>query len=280
MTKKINDDITTNQKYVLLLNNCYDTRENDQICQHKYSVLRGVLEKEYTDFSTLDQDMLGLDDSITIGLNSWLVSGSFPVIAEEHHGEMINCATGRTISYDKDGFNTLGLSYCEKYPISNVMASMLLNMLGRDYEAVKRYHDKEEALEDYALSNQLNQNKRNKIYGVFIDTDEEEKPVIISKDGKNYVEIVSGKTIYQSRKDEISSNITFSIMFRLKGRTGLVKIAENSLEETLVKMDEFERLAKYEYQNYKFKNAKKTFATRTGSPLVRKMQKKLEREVK
>lgn len=275
--KTVNQSITKKQRYVLLLNNSYDTKENDQICSGRYTALKGVLHQEYIDLKTLPQDMLGLDDSITIGSNSWHVEGSFPIIAEEHDGEMINIITGASIEYNPHNRPTNNLSYCKKYPISNVTASMLLHMVSHDYETTKRYQEAEEALiemQQTKLENHYFQNDYNKFkkYCIYLDDDSENMPFVAIKDGSFYTELTSNTPVYQSKPNEITSNVTFSTKIKLRGKEGLIILSQRNLNEYRDKIEELSRLAKYNYQNYKYQNQGRTFSTRVGAPLTKKKQ--------
>lgn len=190
--------------YCLLLNGCFD-KEYHYISLGMHSVIKGVLRKEYTDLSTLEEDFMELDDTITINEDHWLVEGAFPVIAEEIDGKMIDCVSKKEIGKSVDGVNYRGLSYRYASETNLKMTELLLSIL--DKKSIERYIEKQSKIEEFLISIYDMNYPKKKYYSIYPN----DTTVLVSaiKINERLVDFITLEPFYEEKPNVITRNLTF-----------------------------------------------------------------------
>lgn len=135
--------------YCLMLSDCYDIAYH-YVSLGLHSVMKNVLRKEYTDLSTVKEDFMDLDDTITVEKDHWLVEGSFPVIATEvSEGIMVDCVSGLIIAAPDKAINN-ELIYVKRTKADPKMAELLLSLI--DKESEERYYQEQVKLIDFCAA--------------------------------------------------------------------------------------------------------------------------------
>ena len=190
--------------YCLLLNGCFD-KEYHYVSRETHSIIKNVLRKEYTDLSTLEEDFMELDDKITINEDHWLVEGSFPVIAEEIDGKMIDCVSKKEIGKSVDGVNYRGLSYRYASETNHKMTELLLSIL--DEESIKRYIEGQSKIEEFLVSIYDMNYPKKKYYSIYPN----DTTVLVNaiKINEKLVDLITLEPFYKEKPNVITRNLTF-----------------------------------------------------------------------
>lgn len=169
-----------------------------------------ILEKEYTtlDMETLRDDFFMQDDRIVIRDNSWIVMGSFPVIAIKRDNKLYDAVTKEVIEKYTDLEHVAGLCYLKSYMVKPELAEAFLEMLSEDDK--KRYRDSIRSLRRSTLAYAFGLEEPT-CYCLSlkeIDTGIVHKVYASEIDGR-MVEVVTRKPIYFSHDNIITSHLTY-----------------------------------------------------------------------
>ena len=235
--------------YCLMLRNCYDTAYH-YVSLGLHSVMKNVLRKEYTDLSTVKDDFMELDDTITEEKDHWLVEGSFPVIATEvAKGIMIDCVSGLIIASPEQARNN-ELVYLKKTKADTRMAELLLSLIDKDSE--ERYYQEEIKLINFCKANygedipvtvtHVTSNKNNNLI------------IGVVKMNGMMVSYETGTPLYPAKENTITKHLTYNTVktkdILKKGSINIAKIPDiNSIKEESIK----------QYNNYIQENIDKPF---------------------
>jgi len=190
--------------YVLLLNNCFDNHQH-YISTKKCSMIPNVLIKEYTNLSTLEEDFLEYDDTIIEGKSSWIIKGSFPVIAEEINGKMYDVITGKEIKYSPNSEKTDTISYKEKYEANLEIAKLSLSIL--DEESIKRYIKGLKIIE----KNTIQPSQEEQYYILTPNKNGSIIPLLTAKKvNSQIIDIVTNEKIYPTGENKITSYLNYT----------------------------------------------------------------------
>ena len=247
--------------YCLVLSGCYDT-VNHYICSKEHSVMKNVLRKEYTDLTHLEEDFMEYDDTITIQEDNWLVEGSFPVIAYEKDGKMIDCISHKIIYSSNDPHALTGLNYKDKSLARKEMVELLLNIL--DEESKERYIKEQNKLEEYLLSTYSMNYPHKKYYFLDIGV---EFPVLISavKINDTMLDMLTLKPIIEAKENLITSKLTYHKAIRTNlesiNNDIMHNIRDNKMADYVSSIDETIISSSKRYNNYRSLNKDKEFNT-------------------
>jgi len=196
--------INMKKYYVLLLNNCFDNHQH-YISTKKCSMIPNVLIKEYTNLSTLEEDFLEYDDTIIEGKSSWIIKGSFPVIAEEINGKMYDVITGKEIKYSPNSEKTDTISYKEKYEANLEIAKLSLSIL--DEESIKRYIKGLKIIE----KNTIQPSQEEQYYILTPNKNGSIIPLLTAKKvNSQIIDIVTNEKIYPTGENKITSYLNYT----------------------------------------------------------------------
>lgn len=251
--------------YVLLLNNCYDIKENQEL-PNPCSVLPNILVKEYTKLTKkkIEKDFLGYDDTITIDKFAWIVKGSYPVIAEEIDGKIYDIVTKKEIKYSKDKYKRKVLSYNKKYLVDKKVVKILLKLL--DESSIERYAKGLEKLEEYTLEKYKGIEESEKYYIVTPNDNGVLLPLLITKEiNGQIIDILTNKKIYPSSERKITSNLNYTIKNKISKEKALslpIKVS-SGLESAYRKDIERAKMnSARRYNDYILRNENKNFEDR------------------
>lgn len=252
--------------YCLLLNGCFD-KDYHYVANGPHSVMKGVLKKELSSLDTIEEDFMCLDDTITIKENSWLVEGSFPVIATLENGIMIDCVSHKEIKYSKNAIEVPGLSYRQKVPANKAMAILLLNLI--DEESQKRYCQVqgkvEKLLKEMYNTHLPNAKNKNSVEIVYLNTNYQDTSANYIKAGKmdEYVfDLETFNPLYKENPNSITKYMTY-----LEEANGSEKDFLTATTEDIVNMHQ-ESIRNY--NNYIYCNKNKKFSERISQSLVKR----------
>lgn len=192
----------TKEYYCLLLNNCSDVSIH-YLTLNEHSIIKNVLKKEYQELNKdlLFRDFLELDDKITYEKNSYLVEGSFPVIAECINGEMIDIITKKIIIYSEDG-NTKELSYKSKSKAFEPIVKAMLQIL-----------DKQSLIRYIQGINKIAKNSQEKIketeYYLLTVDNFKVCAMLVDKDNMKMIDLITRKVIYPKLPATVIHNLTY-----------------------------------------------------------------------
>lgn len=246
--------------YVLLLNNCYD-KDNHYLERNLFSVIPNVLKKELTDLSNIEEEFLGLDDTITIGKNSWIVKGSFPVFAVEADGKLFDIITFNEIKYSKDGKDTKGLTYKNKFELQDTgikMMQMMLEIL--DEEAIERYIKGLNKIERNLLDNSKSKN-----YMLVPNDNGLYTPLLLAQEiDDQLIDTITGEKIYPASENIVTRRLNYTQKTRINdSTTKTLAIINKSQTEEYTKSVEKARLNSIRrYNDYISMNKEKEFDTK------------------
>lgn len=225
--------------YCLMLRNCYDTAYH-YVSLGLHSVMKNVLRKEYTDLSTVKDDFMELDDTITEEKDRWIVEGSFPVIAIEiSEGIMIDCVSGLIISSPEKALNN-ELVYLKRTKADTKMAELLLSLINE--ESKERYYQEQIKLIDFCQSN-YEEDTPISITHVTHVTSSQKKNLIIGvvKMGNMMISYETGTPLYPKKENTITKHLTYDIVktkdILKKGPINIAKMPDiNAIKEESIKL--------------------------------------------
>lgn len=249
--------------YCLLLNNHNDTERHYVSNNQKISVIRGIIKEEVTDLYNLEETFMELDDKITEKENSWLIEGSFPIIATKlKSGVMIDAISGNVIIYSEDP-SVECLSYIKEYEADQQMAEFMINNLSN--KSKERYI-KKLVYETYKIKNNIKDNYYYLTISLPQITDER---IITAKEENGVMyDLITNSRIEKKQPNIITRNIEYTeirakvsdIFFPMS----MIKSDYNSENRTR-HIEVFEKLKKEknrQYNNYVSLNKEKTFNTK------------------
>lgn len=247
--------------YCLLLNNCFD-KGIHYLANGTYSMLPNVLIKDYIKLNTLEEDFMGLDDTITPFQDFWLVKGSFPVIAKEIDGEMYDVITGKLIEYSVDGKDVNGLSYKEKSLVQS--AEMMELMLSKiDEESKERYSDELSEVELYSKKIYENDLPEETYYLLVPNDNGTITPVLTAKSAnKQVIDTYTNEKIYYIPSGTITSHLNYTVKRKIDKELALtppIKVSSMQLEEYQSKVDKARKNSIARYNNYIKDNLENSF---------------------
>lgn len=255
--------------YCLLLNGCFDT-EYHYVSLDMHSVIKNVLRKKYTDLSTLEDDFMELDDKITINEDHWLVEGSFPVIAEEIDGKMIDCVSKKEIEKSQDGINYRGLSYRYKSKANPMMAELLLSIL--DEESIKRYIEEQSKIEEFLISIYDMNYPKKKYYNIYPNDSEEYINGI--KFNERIIDLITQTPFYEEESNVITRNLGYDKKERTTYELILREIDNIDQEEYIKKIKQLLTANISRYNNYISLNKERDFWTRSDLKTKKRIKEK------
>lgn len=196
--------------YCLMLNGCIDTTIHP-VAQEPFSVMRDVLRKEYTNLEKIEEDFMDLDEKITIANTCWQVEGCFPVFVYEQDNKYYDCVTGKEIKYSSKNVDVRGLSYERIIPVFDKMASFMLRELEKDEEAVDRYIERLNTLEEF-LNNAYDGNYANYNY-YRLSPNEHNYGILPPINAKivngTMIDLVTKTPIYKAKENELVYNLSY-----------------------------------------------------------------------
>ena len=140
--------VNMKEYYCLLLNNCYDI-ESHWVSLKPFSVVPNIIEKDINDLSMIENEFMGLDNTIIINEDTYHVFGGFPVFGElREDGKIYDVITGKKIVEAKNSKEANDLSYRAKYKADTMMTEEMLTLI--DEESKKRYTEYLNDLEAYS----------------------------------------------------------------------------------------------------------------------------------
>ena len=235
-----------------------------------HSVIKNVLRKEYTELSTLEDDFMELDDKITINEDHWLVEGSFPVIAEEIDGKMIDCVSKKEIEKSVDGVNYRGLSYRYKSKANNKIAELLLSIL--DEESIKRYIEGQSKIEKLLVSIYDMNYPKKKYYN--IQPNDSEQHINAIKVNEIIIDFITQEPFYEEGTNVITRYLSYDKKERTTYELIINQVEDINKEEHIENIKQLLTNNISRYNNYISLNKERDFWTRTDLKTKKRTKKK------
>lgn len=249
--------------YCLLLNNHNDTERHYVSNNQKISVIRGIIKEEVKDLYNLEETFMELDDKIVEKENSWLIEGSFPIIATKlKNGVMIDAISGNIIIYSEDS-SIECLSYKKEYEANQEMAKFMIDNLSK--ESKEKYINKL-VFETYKIKNNI---KPNYYYlNISLPQIADERIITAKEENGVMYDLITNNKIEKKQPNTITRNIEYTEI-RSKAELDFVKLQMLELnynsEKRTRHIEIFEKIQQEknrQYNNYVSLNKEKTFNTK------------------
>ena len=240
-----------NKYYTLVLNNCSDLGIHF-ISNDYCTMIPNILEKTYTDLSTLEKDFMELHDTVIINENNWYISGSFPVIGMLKEGKMYDVITGKEIAYTQNSKEVKGLSYSQKYEANHLMVELLFSSLSE--EERQKYVSYINKIEEKSKKVASNCKFKETYYLLKPNNINVDIPPIIAKciDGE-YIDVFTKRKIIEIGENTITSKLSFKFKRQINLETAnkyQLDIIDIGVSKYIENINRANQNAIREYNNY------------------------------
>lgn len=250
--------------YVLKLNNAYDLGTH-YLSPNKYTTIPNLRTKELKDLSTIEDEFMAFDDTITEFDTSYIVKGSFPIIGIEKDNKIYDVITCKEIKYSSDPREINGLSYSEKYKADLRLTKLLLTSLTE--EEIKTYISYLENLEDFSKKVFFIDKLESDYYlltpnNIRIDTDK----VLVKDINGTLVELITRNSFKEIDHKTKTSKLSYYDKYKIsksEAEERALYILDNNLNEYIASINLAKQNSIRKYNNYVNVNIAKELKKKT-----------------